>query len=359
MSQENTLLVYGANGYSGRLITDRCHSVGMRPILAGRRADAVAPIAERYSFEHRAFSLESPAQIAHSLEGVRAVLLAAGPFSRTSAPMLEACIAAGVHYLDITGEIAVFEHCFAQHARAANAGVVVLPGTGFDVVPSDCLAATLAHALPDARSLELAFCSSGASGSRISPGTAKTMLEGIGEGGAVRQDGHIRRVPVAWRTGRVPFRDRERDAVSIPWGDVATAFESTGIPNIVVYTVVRPWQIRGLKVASVLAPLIRLGPVRHLLARRIERSVHGPGEAARGTTKMQLWGRVTNAAGRSVEGTLVTPEGYRLTAETSVESARRIMAGTVEPGCSTPSRAFGAAYITAFDECDLRVGAVR
>jgi short subunit dehydrogenase-like uncharacterized protein len=108
----------------------------------------------------------------------------------------------------------------------------------------------------------------------------------------------------------------------------------------------------------VLAPLIRLDPVRRLMARRIERSVRGPGEAARRRTTVQLWGRVTDPAGRSVDGTLVTPEGYRLTAETSLESARRVMGGTVRPGCSTPSRAFGAAYITEFDECDLRVGEI-
>jgi short subunit dehydrogenase-like uncharacterized protein len=202
---------------------------------------------------------------------VSTVLLAAGPFSATSAPMLDACIMAGVHYLDITGEIAVFEHCAAQHARAADAGVVVLPGVGFDVVPSDCLAATLHQALPTATSLELAFAGTGTRGARISRGTARTMLEGVGEGegGAVRRDGRIERVPLVWRTRRVAFRDRERDTASISWGDVATAFHSTGIPNIVVYTAMSQRQISALKVTRFLTPLVR---------RRIERSVPGPEE---------------------------------------------------------------------------------
>jgi saccharopine dehydrogenase (NAD+, L-lysine-forming) len=351
-----TFLLYGANGYTGRLIADRAHRTGARPVLAGRRADEIAAIAARYGFEHRAFSLESPTQIRRSLEGISAVLLAAGPFSATSAVMLDACIMARVHYLDITGEIAVFERCFAQHARAASAGVVVLPGVGFDVVPSDCLAATLAAAVPDARSLELAFAGAGGRGARVSRGTAKTMLDGFGEGGAVREGGRIQRVPFGWRTRHIRFRDKERVAVSIPWGDVATAYHSTGIPNIVVYTTMPRRHVRALKVARVLAPLVRLRAVRELIRRRIERGAPGPDEDARRDAKMQLWGCVTDSVGRSVEGTLVTPEGYRLTAETAVESARRVVAGAVEPGFRTPSLAFGASYITEFDGCDLRIG---
>ncbi len=351
-----TFLVYGANGYTGRLIAERAAVTGERPILAGRSATAIAQLAEQYGFEHRVFSLDSPAQIARSLQGVSAVLLAAGPFSATSGPMLEACIMAHIHYLDITGEIPVFERCFAESARAAAAGVVVMPGVGFDVVPSDCLAATLAQALPGATTLELAFASVGPQGPQVSRGTAKTMLSGAGQGGAIRKSGRIRRVPLGWRMRRVPFRDRERNAVSIPWGDVATAYHSTGIPNIVVYTAMSRHQIRALRIVRLLAPLARLGAVRRLVMRRIERGAPGPNAEARRTGSAQLWGRACDAAGECVEATLVTPESYRLTAETAVESARRIVAGGVEPGFRTPSLAFGASYITEFDGCDLRVG---
>jgi short subunit dehydrogenase-like uncharacterized protein len=347
-------LLYGANGYTGQLIAEQAARTGMRPILAGRRADAIAPIAQRYEFEHRVFSLGSRSEIIRSLDGVDAVLLAAGPFSSTSAPMLDACIASGVHYLDITGEIAVFERCAAQHDRAVASRVVVLPGVGFDVVPSDCLAATLARALPNATSLELAFAGTGA-GLQISRGTAKTMLEGAGQGGAIRRDGRIERVPLGWRKRLVPFRDKAREAVSIPWGDVATAYHSTGIPNIVVYTTMARAQVRALPYVRLVVPLIRLPFIRRMIAQRIERTITGPDEHARRRVQAQLWGRASDAAGRSVEGTLVTPEGYRLTAETAVESVRRVLAGAVQPGFRTPSLAFGAGYITGFEGCDLRV----
>jgi short subunit dehydrogenase-like uncharacterized protein len=351
-----TFLLYGANGYTGTLIAERAHQLGLRPIVAGRSRTAVAAIAGKYGFDYRVFPLDSAEQIARSLEGVQAVLLAAGPFSATSAPVLEACIRTGVHYLDITGEVAVFEQCVAQHERARAAGCVVLPGVGFDVVPSDCLAAALAELLPRAQSLELAFASAGGQGPGVSRGTAKTMLEGFGGGGAIREDGHITRVPMAWRTRTVPFRDRPRTVASISWGDVSTAYHSTGIPSIVVYTAIPRRQIRLLKLAPLLAPISRIGAVRRFIVRRIERGTAGPGEHARATGTTQLWGRVADAAGRSVEGTLVTPEAYRLTADTAVESMRRVMTGNVAPGFHTPSSAFGSGFISEFEGCNLRLG---
>src|SRR5688500_220953 len=198
------LLLYGANGYTGELIADEAARRGVPVVLAGRRAEAIAPIAERLRADSRIFPLESGEQVARHLDGVTAVLLAAGPFAHTSAPVVEACIRRGIHYLDITGEIAVFEACKRRHADALAAGVTVLPGVGFDVVPTDCVAATLAAALPSATHLELAF----GGGGGFSRGTAKTMLSGIGHGGAVRENGRIRGVPLAWRTRTIPFRDR-------------------------------------------------------------------------------------------------------------------------------------------------------
>jgi short subunit dehydrogenase-like uncharacterized protein len=350
-----SFLLYGANGYTGRLIAEEAVRRGLRPVLAGRNAESIVPLSQKLGLEHRIFSLDTPDQIARALDGTNTMLLAAGPFSATSAPVLEACIAAGVNYLDITGEIGVFEHCFARRARAGEAGIVVLPGVGFDVVPSDCLAATLAKRLPGARTLELAFGSMGRGGPGISRGTARTMVEGLGNGGAVRENGAIKQVPLGWRARRVPFPAGERSAVSIPWGDVSTAFYSTGIPNITVYASASPRQIRALKVATYVAPLGRLGFLRRLIMRRIDTLVTGPTETDRQTGRMQLWGRVSDGNGAAVEATLITPESYRLTAETAVEAAHRVASGFVQPGCHTPSIAFGAEFITEFDGCELVV----
>lgn len=344
-------MLYGANGYTGALIAREAVARGWRPILAGRDARAVGELAEELGLEHRAFRLDAPDAVARELEGVGLVCLAAGPFSSTSAPMVQACLARGTHYVDITGEIGVFE---AVHARAREAearGCVLLPGVGFDVVPSDCLAASLHEALPGATRLELAFRSSGG----LSRGTAKTMVEGLPYGGAARIGGRITPVPSAWRTRVIPFRDRARSAVSIPWGDVSTAFYSTGIPEITVYMAQSPRVTAAMRLTRPLAPILGLGPVQRALKAAVDRWVVAPTVAQREAGFSQFWGEVTDAQGRRVEGTLSTPEGYRLTVQTTLECVRRILAGEVKPGAWTPSRAFGAGFIRQFEGCELRV----
>src|SRR5436305_15188118 len=101
-------MIYGANGYTGELAAREAVARGLRPVLAGRNARAVAELALELGLDSRAFALDDPAAAAHGVAGMAAVLHCAGPFVRTSRPMVDACLAAGAHYLDITGEIAVF-----------------------------------------------------------------------------------------------------------------------------------------------------------------------------------------------------------------------------------------------------------
>jgi short subunit dehydrogenase-like uncharacterized protein len=348
-------ILYGANGYTGVLIAEEARRRGLEPVLAGRREEAIAPLASRLGLRHRVFPLDDYRSIAGEIRGAGAVLLAAGPFSATSRPVVDACLDAGVHYVDITGEIPVFEACARRDREARERGVALLPGAGFDVVPSDCLAASLHRALPAASRLELAIGTLGQSS--ISRGTARTMLEGIASGGAVREGRRIRRVPLAWKTAEIPFRAGPRTAVTIPWGDVSTAYHSTGIPDIAVYAAAPPRLIRRLRLLRFLVPLLALRPMQALVRRGIDRRVRGPDAEARERGAAELWGRAAARSGQTVEGTLVTPEGYRLTARTAVECVRRILEGGAPAGFLTPSKAFGPGFIAEFEGCDLRVGA--
>lgn len=344
----NTWMLYGANGYTGELIAEEASRRGLSPVLAGRSEARVRPVAERYGFAWRAFDLDAAA--AH-LDGIDLLLLAAGPFSATSRPAVDACLARAVHYLDITGEVEVFEATFARDAEARASGSVLMPGTGFDVVPSDCLAVSLKDAMPEATSLELAFRAAGGP----SAGTTKTVIENLPHGGVARVDGALTRVPTAWRTRTVPFRDGESTAVSIPWGDVSTAYRSTGIPNITVYMAAPARQISLMRATRLVAPLAGLAPVQSLLKGLAGRFVAGPSAEARATGRTQLWGRVEAPNGRAVEGTLETPEAYALTAVASVEIAERVRAGAVEAGAWTPGQAFGGRFVAEIEGCDLRV----
>ncbi len=334
------VLLYGANGYTGRLILEAASRAGLSPVIAGRRREAIEPLAKAAGVDFRVFSLDDPREAARALEPFDALLLAAGPFSRTSAPALEACLAARTSYLDITGEVAVFEALFAASERAKAAGIAIVPGVGFDVVPTDCLAALLAARLPGADRLTLAF-----RGFRPSRGTAKTMLEGAGRGGLVRIGGELVSVPSAWKTREVPFADRTRSAMTIPWGDLSTAWRSTGIPNIETYAAASPGAIASARRTRRLAPLLSWTPLRRLLEKLIEARVSGPTGDERRRERSQIWGRVDAPDGRAVEGRITTLEGYAFTAESAVACARRVLAGDAGPGTWTPSQAFGASFV--------------
>lgn len=345
-------ILYGATGYTGRCIAEECARKGERPLLAGRSASVLAELAARSGFEHRVFGLDDPNKLRQNIRGAKLILNCAGPFSATAKPLMEACLAEGVHYLDITGEIDVIEAAAGLDARAKAAGVILMPAVGFDVVPSDCLAKTLSQKLPDAGQLELAF----AAGGSMSPGTAKTMVEGFGQGGRARINGLLERVPFAWKTREIPFREGSKPAMTIPWGDVASAYYSTRIPNIEVYTVLPPKQIAMMRRFGWLMPVLAIGPVRSFLKRSIERRVTGPSAASREKSASSLWGCVRNAQGRSLEGTLTTPNGYTLTVMTAIAAVERLLQSPPQPGFLTPSLAFGADFITTFDGCDLRCG---
>jgi short subunit dehydrogenase-like uncharacterized protein len=350
-AKKSGLIVYGANGYTGKLIVEAALREGVRPVVAGRRREAVEPLAAVWGLNSLCFSLDDAASAAHLLGPYAAMILAAGPFSKTSAPALEACLRAKTAYLDITGEVDVFEAVFARDADARAAGVAVLPGTGFDVVPSDCLAKALSEALPDAETLTLAF-----RGFKTSAGTMKTMLEGIPKGGLVRAGGKLVSVPAAWKTMEVPLGDRTRLAMTIPWGDLSTAFRSTGIPDIEVYMAVPPSAVASARRMRRFAKLLGLSPVQSFLKARVERNVKGPTAEERERERSYLWGRVTKG-GSVVTGTLETLEGYALTAETAVAIAKRVLAGGVAPGVQTPSQAFGSRFIETIRGSRLTVPA--
>lgn len=350
MNQPTQWMLYGANGYTGRLIAEEALARGMKPTLAGRGQQTIHALAEELGCPAAAFALDDVDQIARRLAGLRAVLNCAGPFSATAAPMMAACLAAGVHYLDITGEIPVIEAAASLSQRALAAGVALIPAVGFDVVPSDCLAAMLAARLPGAVRLELAFTGTGT----ISPGTARTMLEALPQGGRARIDGRITPVPPAWKTIEVPFREGLRPAVSVPWGDVASAWHSTGIPNIEVYLAMSARQIRWLRRLRGLIPLLRLAPARGPMRWAIRRFLAGPSAEERRTARGSFWGRVTDANGRSVEATLLTPSGYQLTVWAALASLEKVLEGDAPAGFSTPSKAFGAEFILTIPETNFR-----
>lgn len=329
-------LIYGANGYTGELIAKEAARRGLKPILSGRSQSRVEPLAKELGLIFRTFSLEDKKSLEYTLKEVDFVLHCAGPFSLTSQRMVEACLRMKKHYLDITGEIAVFEAMARRDEQAKEAGIMIMPGVGFDVVPSDCLARHLKNRLPEAVNLTLAFYGLG----KISHGTQATMTMNAGQGGAIRRDGEIVRVPTAWKTRGIDFGEVTKKGVTIPWGDVSTAYYSTGIANIEVYTVVPDSALKLMKLSRYLGWLLAAKPIQKILQKRIPAG--GPAARERAKGKTLLWGAASDEKGNKVEARLSGPEGYNFTVLTALNICEKILAGNLKTGFQTPAGAFGA-----------------
>jgi short subunit dehydrogenase-like uncharacterized protein len=257
--------------------------------------------------------------------------------------MIEACIATDTHYIDITGEIPVFEMAKRYNDAAKEAGVMLMPGVGFDVVPTDCMALFLKNKLPDATQLQLAFASVGGG---LSHGTAITMIMGLGEGGAVRENGKIAAKPLGHKGMWVDFSikagiKKKLFVMTIPWGDVATAYFTTGIPNIETYTGISPTIYKLLKLQVAFNWLLKSAFIRRFAAKQINAKPAGPSDEARSKSNSRIWGKVQNSTGKTVIATMKVKDGYSLTAHSSLLIAQKILAGNFKAGYQTPAAVYG------------------
>jgi short subunit dehydrogenase-like uncharacterized protein len=255
---------------------------------------------------------------------------------------------AKTHYLDITGEFDVFENMFSLDKAAKSAGVLLMPGVGFDVVPTDCLSLYLKGKIPGADTLELALMMKGG---RISHGTAITVAENLGESGMVRRLGKLEQVPNGTLIREIKFNDKKKvRAVAIPWGDISTAYRTTGIPNITVFNCLPEKVISSMKKSNYIGFLLRWRPVKNFIISQIKKRPAGPNEVERKNSASVVWGEVQNAFGASARAMIELPEGYTLTALTALKIAENVLEKEPPHGTLTPAAVFGADFILQFDK---------
>lgn len=332
-------LIYGSYGYTGELIAREAKKRGMNPVLGGRNPEMVNYLAKELGLEARVFPVGP--STAENLSDIALVLHCAGPFNKTSAPMIQACLEAGADYMDITGEIAVFEHSFAQDAKAREAGITICSGVGFDVIPTDCTALKLKELMPDAVSLSLGF----ESDSRISPGTYKTMIEGMGSGSAERRDGQLVPVPIGSQRRKIDFGRGIRTAIGIPWGDISTAFHTTGIPNISTWIPMKRRRIVGARLISPAGKVLGMPFIQKRLKKWVSLRVSGPDEKFRAGAPTYIWGEARNADGVVATVRIRTANVYDVTVYGALESATRLLEGDFPSGSFTPALLFGPELI--------------
>jgi short subunit dehydrogenase-like uncharacterized protein len=289
--------------------------------------------------------LDETAKLDSALLELDAVLHCAGPFVLTFRQMAEACLHTKRHYVDISGEIEGFEALAKMSEEAKRAGIMLLPGGGFDVVPSDCLAAHLKQRLPTATHFRLFIQGVGGG---VSRGTAMSGIENMHRQGRIRRDGKIVQVPPAWQVLEQDFGRGPVKTVSIGWGDVSTSYYSTGVPNIETYFAVKTSAISLLRLTRLIGPLLYTRLVRNILQWIIRQAnPHGPTRKQNETGFNLMVGEMRDAE-RVVRTKLRVPEGYWLTMLTTVEIMKRILNGEYKTGFQTPSLAYGKDFIMQF-----------
>jgi short subunit dehydrogenase-like uncharacterized protein len=341
--------IYGAYGYTGELIAALATQQGYRPLLAGRNEAKLKKVADRFQLPYQTLDLADTAGLDLLLAKVRAVLHIAGPYSATARQMVAACLKNKVHYIDVTGEWQIFEWVATQDLQAKKAGITLLPGAGFDVVPSDCLANYLKDKLPTATQLELVIKGV----EETSRGTMLTMLENAHKGAMIREKGQMKKVALGYKTRQIAIAGKQESAVNVPWGDLVTAYHSTGIPDITTYFTMSPKIALLVNSNRYFGWMLGFSPLQALMKSIVRNTIKGPDLEHRQTANAVIWGEVSDDKGHKAVACLETPEAYKLTAHTALASALRILQGGVATGFQTPASAFGAEFILDFEGVEL------
>lgn len=334
-------LIYGATGHSGRLITRRVCELGLRPVLCGRDAGKLAAFADELDLDRRVATTTDPDGLDHALAGVTVVLNAAGPFSRTAEPIADACLRAGAHYLDITAELSSIELVRLRNDDARRRNVMVMPAVGFDVVPTDCLAAHVARRLPGATRLAIAVTNL----FFLSRGSAKTLIENVNRG-MVRRDGGLAPVPLGSIERSFDFGHGPTAALNVSLGDLTTAYYTTGIANVETYVEATPLTRALLTACRSFGWLLDSAPAQAWFGAWSDALPANPGSSAGRT--MVVVAAAEDEAGRRVCARLRTPEAYEFTGVTAAAIVNRVLDGDVEPGFQTPARVYGRDFVLGF-----------
>ena len=369
--QQNQFLLYGAYGYTGALIARYTipgsenplshifSEFNLQPVLAGRREEVLKPLATKLSLPYKVINLADETSLVAALRQVKVVLHAAGPYDFTAKQMIEACLKTRTHYIDLNGDMNVFQMLYNYNQKAVEAGIMIMPGVGFDVVPTDCTALLLKKLLPDAIDLKIAFATPGGGMSR---GTAITTGLKLGQPGAVRKAGKIISEPVGKHRKWIPFfrgqgkPDKKMFVMSIPWGDVFTAYHTTGIPDIETFTGISPFVFPLVKFQKMFNPLLRIPAVQKFITKQMHKGASGPTDRQRSEASAVVWGQATNAAAKKATVRLNCPEAYTLTACTCILITQKILKGEFKPGYQTPAGLYGEDLVMEVPGVDRKIG---
>jgi short subunit dehydrogenase-like uncharacterized protein len=314
----NTLMIYGAAGYTGRMATTQAEALGLQPILGGRDEQVLAELALELDLPYRVFPLDDVASVDAGLAGVDVLLNCAGPFMHTAGPLMRGAIRSGAHYLDIAAEMDSYRLAEALDEEATLAGVMLMPGGGGSVAMLGCLAAHAMKRVASPNGVSIALHVSGS----MSRGSAISAAQNLTPDCVARVDGVL--VPRDPRDIRqFDFGKGMVDCFPVTLPDLVTIWRASGAPNIETFV--------------------------HVSGTAFSAGEHsalpdGPDAEERDANRYQASVVVTGVDGESVRSLLDTVNGYSFTPMAAAEAARRMLLDEVRPGFQVPAQHFGAGF---------------
>lgn len=332
------VMIYGAYGFTGKLLLQRALEAGKRPVLGGRSAEKLRALAQPLGLEYRSVSVEEPGQLARALAGIRVLLNAAGPFSQTAGALLQACLVSGTHYLDVSGEIGAFEDLYRYDRAAKQRGILILPGVGFLVMATDCLAAQVARQLSAPVSLRIAISRP----AFLAPGSRRTMVELIEHHVRLRRDGVLLNVPVGALVRKFDLGEGPVPCAAISGAEALVTFLTTGIPNIEVYAPTNRGELALYRFGALFAGFLKRPPAQLALKALASSWPAGSNRAPRDQVVVAI---VEDSSGKRVARRLLTRDPYETTATMAWYAVERVLRGLPQTGFCTPARIVGPDFL--------------
>jgi short subunit dehydrogenase-like uncharacterized protein len=349
MAQAGPIAVYGATGYTGRLVVRELRRRHADVVLSGRSAPRLQALAEELELEApvRAAELDDRDALRHALGECAAVISCAGPFVRYGEPVLKAAVETGTHYVDTTGEQDYMKHVYERYDDAARAAeVAAIPAVGFDYVPGDLASRLAARDREPLRQVAVGYA---VSGFRATRGTLHSALDAARRRRLEYRDGQ-------WTVGglfppRAHFTFPEpigrRAMVCFPSGEVLTVPRHTRTRTVSSWITAAAFAppVPGAEQMVPLAlPALALAlrtPARALVDLAIDRLPEGPTGEQRRAARFTIVALAFGEDGSSGRVVLRGEDMYGLTAVTAVHSAQ-LLAGEAadRTGALAPAQAF-------------------
>jgi short subunit dehydrogenase-like uncharacterized protein len=331
------IMIYGAYGFTGELVTQAARRLRCELVVGGRDATRLRAIAGSLGITARAFALDDPSRIAEGIADIDILVNAAGPMVATAGPLIAACLDARTHYLDVTGEPSVFIEAHRHDSMARRRGIMIMPGAAFCIIASDCLAADVAALLPHAKYLRLGWSRP----ALISPGTLRATYNMVRDRVVIRRAGRLVAIPVGRLERDFDYGRGARTSAAVSSADVFTAYLTTGIPNIEGYVeatfAARTAGLLGVRVAAA----TRATPLRSFFDLALGSWGQRPSSQARKAAQQVLVAEVEDAWRRIRRVGMITSDGYSFTADAIAAVMERMIKGELAVGFQTPGKVYG------------------